>query len=1289
MPRSPRVLRLFVFISFLSVLVPTRVTAGSSLDASTIFLEARSFGTGGQPASSVVAADVNGDGRPDLLVANLCDSNGNCAASGLVGVLLSNGDGTFQPAVDYASGGYSASSVAVGDVNGDGKPDLLVSNACISGGNCTSGVVGVLLGNGDGTFQTAVTYTSGGYYADAVVIADVNNDGKLDAIVSNFYAGNGNYSQSTVGVLLGNGDGTFRPAVSYDPGGTFSVSVAVADVNADGRPDLVVANQCVTSTNCANGTIGVLLGNGDGTFQSAVTYGSGGANSTWVAVADVNGDGKPDVAVSNQCASSINCLSQNGSVGVLINRGDGTFGAATVLTTGAFGSNSVAVRDVNHDGNPDLLVANQCQGSTSSSVACTNGTMSVLLGNGDGTFRPPFRYGSGGSVADSIAVADVNGDGKADVLVVNAADNPNNPSTGTVGILLGNGDGSFQAAPSSSPVGQIATATAVADVNGDGKDDLIIANQCASANSCANGEVSIFLGNGNGTFKPPVSYESGGFDAVSVAVADMNGDGKPDLLVANQCANSTSCSNGTVAVLLNNGDGTFRPAVSYGSGGQYSTWVTVADVNRDAKLDLVVANQCLSSASCTEGSIGVLLGNGDGTFQTLKASSSGGQFASSVGVADVNGDGNPDLIAVNEYAGGGILSNGTVVVLMGNGDGTFQPPATYNSGGKYAYGLAIADVNADDKLDLLVTNQCDPVCANGVLSVLLGNGDGTFQAALTTTTPQIGIGPLALADFDGDGKLDVSSGAGDFLLLGNGDGTFQPPLLLGGAGPGTAVGDFNRDGKPDLAVGGVILLNISSRKTATATALVSSVNPSSFSQSVTFTATVTPQGSGTPTGTITFAEGSTTLGTVPLTSGIAPFSSSLLAPGAHTITASYGGDATFTSSKSASLTQTVTKATTTTTLSSSANPTYVNQVVTFTATVTSQNRGAVTGQITFKQGASTLGVVLLTNGHASYSTSYATAGGRSITAVYSGDSNSLSSTSAVLSQAVKSLPAATTTKVTTSGSPTFINRPVTFTVTVTSTYAPIPDGEAITFYDGAVALGTTPTAHGVASLATSALTAKTHTIKATYSGDATFLASSGTVTQVVSLYPSSTIVPSSSLNPSIYGQSVTLTAKVTSNAPSGPAGTVTFKNGATTLGSGTLNASGVATLIKTNLPAGSLSVTATYNGDPETARSTSASLSQIVNQATSATTLKSSVNPSLSGESVILTATVTSATTVPTGSVTFLDGASVLGTATLAGGKASFSTTTLSAGSHSITATYAGTANSKGSGSSPIVQTVN
>jgi len=246
---------------------------GMSLSANTIFVEAPVFSSGGYTARSVAVADVNGDGKPDLLVVNQCSTSSCANSNGVVGVLLGNGDGTFQAAVTYASGGANAYSVAVADVNGDGKPDLLVSNQCVDN-NCANGSVGVLLGNGDGTFQSAASYGSGGEFAYSVAAADVNGDGKPDLLVANQCAtSNCTNPNGTVGVLMGNGDGTFQPAVMYASGGVNTNSVAVADVNGDGKPDLVISNQCADS-NCANGTVGVLLGNGNGTFRPVVTYAS-------------------------------------------------------------------------------------------------------------------------------------------------------------------------------------------------------------------------------------------------------------------------------------------------------------------------------------------------------------------------------------------------------------------------------------------------------------------------------------------------------------------------------------------------------------------------------------------------------------------------------------------------------------------------------------------------------------------------------------------------------------------------------------------------------------------------------------------------------------------------------------------------------------------------------------------------------------------------------------------------------------------------------------------------------
>ncbi len=277
-------------------------------------------------------ADVNGDGKPDLLVANYyADVN---ADNSSVGVLLGNGDGTFQAAVSYDSGGYTALSVVVADVNGDGKPDLLVANLCAnSSSNCPNGAVGVLLGNGDGTFQTAVNYGSGGWYTNSVAVADVNGDGKADLLLANEFP-IGDYYDGEAAVLLGNGNGTFQTAATYLSGGSAATSVAVADVNGDGKPDLVVTNCGASGTNsCEKGTVGVLLGNGDGTFQTAVAYSSGGFHAYSVAVVDVNGDGKPDLLVANITGAGY----PDGSVGVLLNTS--LNGTTTSLTSSQNPSN--------------------------------------------------------------------------------------------------------------------------------------------------------------------------------------------------------------------------------------------------------------------------------------------------------------------------------------------------------------------------------------------------------------------------------------------------------------------------------------------------------------------------------------------------------------------------------------------------------------------------------------------------------------------------------------------------------------------------------------------------------------------------------------------------------------------------------------------------------------------------------------------------------------------------------------------------------------------------------------
>jgi hypothetical protein len=1040
-----------------------------------IFDATPAYASGGIQASSSAMGDVNGDGLADLVVANQCASNSSCAGS--VGVLLSNGDGSFQAAVSYSTIGADASSVALADVNGDGHLDILVANQCASASNCNSSGVVVLLGNGDGTFQPGVSYGTTGSNAYSIVAADLNGDGKLDVVVAEQCSSNNNCNAGSVAVLLGNGDGTFQSSVSYNSGGLYAFGVAVADVNGDGHADLVVSNYCFSNSSCTYGTVDVLLGNGDGTFQSAVSYNSGGYYSRSVTVADLNGDGKPDLIVTSQCNNSSNC--DLGSVGVLLGNGDGTFQAASSYSTGGQSAYSAAAADVNGDGKLDVIVSDQCDYSND----CGNGVVAVLLGNGDGTLQTPFVYNSGGMNTSSVLVKDVNGDGKPDILATNGCAD-NSCSSGSVGVLFGNGNGTFQAPISYNPGGSGSFSLAVADVNGDGKLDLLAANVCSSNSNCNNGTVGVLLGNGDGTFLPSVAYGAGGSDTFAVALADINGDGKLDLLVANACS-SGSCNNGSVGVLLGNGDGTFQSATAYNSAGLYADAVAVGDINGDGKPDLVVTNEC-NGNTCTNGTVGVLLGNGDGTFQAAVSYNSGGVTATSVALADVNGDGKLDLLLTNQCSDNN-CTTGQVAVMLGNGDGTFQSPVTYGTSGLYAGSLAVADINGDGKLDLIVTDQCESNsnCNNGFLAVLLGNGDGTFQTALTIAVPSPqSVSQLILADFNGDGYLDVASGAGNFLLLGNGDGTFQPFQHLGAGGQGIAAGDFNGDGKPDVAAGGLtILLNVASAfKYATATALTASANPANGP--VSLTATVSPLfNAGSVSGSVTFYDGLTSLGSVAIgNNGQAVLSGIGLSLGAHSITAIYGGGSTYLGSTSPALNETENQWTTTTTLSSSQNPSAFNQSVTFTATVTPNGGAALTGSVAFMDGTTTLATVLLSNGAATYTTSTLSMGTHSLTVSYGGASID-SASSSLLNQVVQK--ASTTTALTNSSQ----SGSLILTATVSRASSVTPTG-TVTFMDGTTSLGSSSlNGSGGATLSTSALSAGVNNITAIYSGDSDFSAS--------------------------------------------------------------------------------------------------------------------------------------------------------------------------------------------------------
>jgi hypothetical protein len=648
---------------------------------------------------SVAIGDLNGDGRFDLAVSDIgstcppppCHSC-YCFDSSYVSVLLGNGDGTFGP----RSGFRCASDpqyVVISDLNADGRPDLTTANNTVTVAPSFS----VLLGVGDGTFGTATSNLDG---PSSLVIADLDADGRLDL------AGTRGYG---VSFWQGMGDGTFGPRTDFglSQPGRF---LAVGELNGDGRPDLAVVGGFISNTVTVllhgdprltttialsssperaepgesmflmavssgqpspsgsirfldvtrgsvevgaapliNGTASLTYGplgtnttiqavyDGDIRYQGSVsnqvsieifvggrmfsspTLFNTGGSPVSVATSDLNADGRPDLAVANASSSTVT---------VLLGTGRGNFSRRD-FDTGSIMSWSVAIADLNADGRPDLVTANPDMSTPGGNA------VSVLLGYGNGMFAPKTIVPAGEN-AVSVAIADFNADGRPDLVTADSY-----PST--VSVLLGNGNGTF-GPKTTLPAGNEPQWVTVSDLNADGWPDIVTGN----AGSAGPGptSISVFLGNGNGTFGPKTNFGSG--SCHSVAIADLNADGRPDAVTANS---STAVGGNTVSVLLGKGDGTFGPKRSFATG-SYPVSVTIGDIDGDGRLDLAVANRSSNTVS-------VLLGNGDGTFGAKRDYKTGSSTPFSVAIADFNADGRLDLAVTNAER-----YPGTVAVLL-------------------------------------------------------------------------------------------------------------------------------------------------------------------------------------------------------------------------------------------------------------------------------------------------------------------------------------------------------------------------------------------------------------------------------------------------------------------------------------------------------------------------------------------------------------------------------------------------------------------------------------------------
>ena len=676
---------------------------------------------------------------------------------------------------------------------------------------------------------------------------------------------------------------------------------------------------------------------------------------------------------------------------------------------------------------------------TVSLLDISNGDIEIhasSLGNPSWTLGPvattlPTVGPSG--LAVSTVVGDFNGDGKPDLATVNDDDN------GLVAVLLGNGDGSFRP-PISYTVGVDPIFVTVGDFNGDGNLDLVTANSIGNS-------VSVLLGNGNGTFQSPIAIGTG-IAPDSIAVGDFNSDGNLDLAVSN-------FNSDNISILLGHGDGTFDPQSAYPVGSQ-PTSIKVGDFNGDGNLDIVTSNGGSDDLS-------ILFGNGDGMFrtQTIYATDS---YPTQVSVADLNHDGIADLITVN-------LHGNDVSVLIGNGDGTFQTQALYATGSLPA-ALAVADFDGDGNLDIVTANAT----GGGELSLLLAAGRGVFKTALEFAANSGPDGPVSLTveDLNGDGAPDLASGCGTSvrIFLGEQIATYD---FSGVHLPFTGAQNVQASYSGDASRSGSQSNIISLLGLVASTVTLTSSQPSLIvGQSELLTAKVSAGASGF----VAFAAGNVPLGTVSIDStgaAVLPTQFVGLPPSTYIITASYLGDSNFAPS-STFITQTVSLASSAVLLSSSSNPLTFGNFVTFTASIAS----GATGTITFIDGATVIGTKTVNAGIATISINSLSVGSHAIRAEYNGDSYYGGAISQLVSQTVNKSPANMT--LVSSADPSVYGT----NVTVTATISPKATG-TVTLTDGTNILGIeTLDASGKASFSIASLSAGTHSITATYSGDSNY-----------------------------------------------------------------------------------------------------------------------------------------------------------------------------------------------------------
>jgi len=695
----------------------------------------RFYSSGEHQPVDLAVGDLNGDGLPDVIVAHR--GTDPISGGGFCSIAVSNGNlqGGLDPAVLYLPGQDHAVSVALGDLTGDGRLDVVTA-----GGS----TVTVFPGNAQGTLDAPASHpTPGSVLEQYLALGDVSGDGRLDVVVVD------SADTNAVHVLKGNALGTLDPAVPYVSGGMHPHSVAVGDLTGDGRLDVAVGNR-------TSATVTVLPGNAAGTLDAPASYPSGGGLPDGLAIGDLTGDGRPDVVVVNRISSAACVLAGNAG---------GTLDPALCYDTGGLQPDDVVLGDVSGDGRLEVVVANVGSGS-----------ISILAGNPLGTLDAAKIHPAG--LPACVAVGDLTQDGRLDVVAAGVVGPSNSQASplDVVCLLEGGASGALESASTYPSGGSQPFSAVVRDVTGDGRQDVVASNRASST-------VSVLRRNAQGTLNAPILYGSGGADPTSIAVGDVTGDGRPDVVVANFASH-------TIGVLAGNAQQTFDPAVAYACGGLGPFCVAIGDVSGDGRPDVVTALRGSDG-------IGVLKGNAQGTLDPAVVHPAGGVGPPGVAVGDVSGDGRADVVVAKR-------SNGGVGVLRGHANGTLDPPESYGSGGNSPYQVFLADLDHDGRLDVVVANEGGNLSSLGWLR---GNAQGTLEPALVHSTGGGGARAVAVGDVNEDGWPDLLAVNGESnslaVLRGDASGGLSPAILFasGGDSPQSlALGDLDGNGNLDAVV---------------------------------------------------------------------------------------------------------------------------------------------------------------------------------------------------------------------------------------------------------------------------------------------------------------------------------------------------------------------------------------------------------------------------------------------------------------------------------------------------------